>query len=355
MRVLVVDASSGQAHGTLGAVRALAAAGHEVDLAHASPTSVAARSRHVARTIPVPPADEAGFATAVQALLGTGEYGACFPTSDLALVALDWPGADLVDKAWLRDRLEAVGAPRASSREFASWEDLQRAADDLTYPLALKPAVGGPDAIDVTRADSPEDLGVAEDVTEALVAETWLVGEQRAVSGVVHQGRLLAVAHQRYVRTWPVQCGVACAAVTTEPDLEVERHLVAVLAGYDGIFQCQLIDGRIHDINPRVYGSVLLAHEAGVNLPAVAARLAVEGPPPPGEPLRARPGVRYRWLEGDLRHLATSLRAGEMRPAEAFDILRPRRGTVRSDLWISDLAPTLARLRFVAGRLWSAP
>ena len=51
LTVLVVDGSSGQAHGPLGAVRALAAAGHEVHLAHAGPAWVAARSRPVTRRV----------------------------------------------------------------------------------------------------------------------------------------------------------------------------------------------------------------------------------------------------------------------------------------------------------------
>ncbi len=274
LTVLVVDGSGGQAHGPLGAVRALSVAGHEVHLAHASPASVAARSRHVTRRLEVPTTEEPGFSDTVRDLLSAGSYDACFPTSDAALVALGWPGADLVDKARLRARMDAAGVPAPESTDVATGADLLAAAADLHYPLAVKPALNEGPTFDAFRADCAADLAPLATFPEGIVVERWLEGEQRAISGVVHQGRLVAVAHQRYQRTWPVECGVACAAVTAEPDEEAETHVLRVLEGYDGIFQCQLIDGVLHDVNPRVFGSLLLAQRAGVNLPDVAARLA---------------------------------------------------------------------------------
>ncbi len=354
LRVLVVDGSGGQAHGPLGAVRALSVAGHEVHLAHASPASVAARSRHVAQRLRVPGTEETGFADAVRALLAAGRYDACFPTSDAALVALDWPGADLVDKTRLRARMDAAGIPAPESADFATGAALLEAADDLHYPLAVKPALNEGPTFEAFRADSAAGLAPLASFPEEVVVERWLDGEQRAISGVVHRGRLVAVAHQRYQRTWPVECGVACAAVTAEPDEEAEAQVLRLLEGYDGIFQCQSIDGVLHDVNPRVFGSVLLAQRAGVNLPAVAARLAAEGPGPLREPLRAEVGVRYRWVEGELKNLGTSLRRGDADLREVLRRVRPHRGTAHSDVWISDPAPSLARVRHVARRVRGA-
>ncbi|QIK68265.1 hypothetical protein G7072_19655 [Nocardioides sp. HDW12B] len=358
-RVLVLDGSAdGQSHGPLGAVRALSLAGHEVHLAHAAPGSVAARSRHVAQRHRIPSTESPRFVAAVRDLLAPGDFAACFPTSDAALVALDWPGAALVNKAWLRDRLAAVGTPAPESRELGSGADLLAVADSLTFPLAVKPAVnGGAGSFDAFRADGVADLKGLEHYDAGIVVERWIDGVQRAVTGIVHQGRLLAVTHQRYERTWPVECGVACAAVTEEPDPEVEREVVALLDGYDGLFQCQHIEGHVHDVNPRVFGSLLLSQRAGVNLPDLAVRLAVGGPEavaPAEEPVRAAVGVRYRWVEGDLKNLRTTLRDPEVGTRDVLRRLRPRRGTVHSDVWISDPAPSLARVRHVVGRLRGA-
>jgi predicted ATP-grasp superfamily ATP-dependent carboligase len=350
MRVLVVDGSTGQSHTALGAVRALAAAGHQVDLAHAGRWAMAARSRFVARRHRVPDADEPGFADAVRALLDSGHYGACFPTSDAALVALEWPGAHLVDKRVLQQRSEDADHPRPEGREFASGPELVRYAHELPFPVAVKAAAkAGEGAPSVWRADSAVDLHPAADVTAPVFAEEWLEGEQSAVCGVVQDGQLLAVVHQRYLRTWPVEVGNACAAVTTEPDLALEQRVVETLRGYDGIFQAEVIAGRLHDVNPRVYGSVVLAAHAGANLPDVAARLAA-GEPLPDETVRARSGVRHRWVEGDLRHLAATWRSKDRTLREVVRALRPVRGTVHPDLLWSDPGPTLSRLRYAARR-----
>ncbi len=351
VKVLVVDGSRGQTHTALSTVRALAAAGHEVDLAHVGPSTVAARSRHVARRFDVPSADAPGFAAAVRGVLDEGRHVACFPSSDAALVALDWAGADLVDKREVQKRWQHIGALQPRSWEFASGPALLEQVASLEFPVAVKSAAKvGEGAPAVWRADGVDDLWRLTDVPTPVYAEEWLEGEQSALCGVVHHGRLLAAVHQRYLRTWPVEVGDASAAVTTEPDLDLERQVTDALSGYDGVFQVELIAGVVHDVNPRVYGSISLAVHAGVNLPDLAARLSA-GQAPPAATLRAPAGVRHRWMEGDLRHVATGVRGRDLTVREAAAVLRPRRGTVHPDLVWSDLRPTLARLGFAARRV----
>lgn len=351
MKVLVVDGSQGQTHTAVSAVRALAAGGHQVDLAYAGPWNVAARSRFVTRRFEVPGADDAGFAVAVHELLSDGSYDACFPTSDAALAALDWPGAALIDKREMHQRWARVGAPLARSWEFASGPALLADTHVLSFPLAVKAAEKVGDGVpSVWRAAEVSDLTPLRDMSSPVVVEEWLEGEQTALCGVLHEGRLLAAVHQRYLRTWPATAGDACAAVTTEPDLEVEKQVMEALHGYDGLFQTELIDGVVHDVNPRVYGSVSLAVHAGANLPDFAARLAA-GHAPSGETVRGRVGVHHRWLEGDLRHVAAAVRSGDLRPREAARVMAPVRGTVHPDLSWSDLRPTLARLRYAARKV----
>jgi hypothetical protein len=75
--------------------------------------------------------------------------------------------------------------------------------------------------------------------------------------------------------------------------------------GWTGLSQLQFLRGadgrpRVIDFNGRFYGSLALALVAGVNLPALAAALAT-GRSTAGLGGDAVPGVRYQWLEGDLR------------------------------------------------------
>lgn len=350
LKVLVVDGSRGQTHTALSTVRALGAAGHHVDLAHTGPWTVAARSRHVRARFAVPGADDTGFSVAVRALLATG-YDACFPTSDAALVELGWTGADLVDKREVQRRWEKVGARQPRSWQFDDGPQMLAAADRLPYPLAVKSAAKvGEGAPAVWRADGRADLAPLREVTIPVYAEEWLTGEQSALCGVLHHGRLVAAVHQRYLRTWPNEVGDASAAVTTEPDLDLEAEVSGALDGYDGIFQVELLGGVVHDVNPRVYGSISLATHAGVNLPDLAARLDA-GEAPPSTTVRAPAGVRHRWVEGDLRHVAAGLRSGDLSARQAAAILRPGRGTVHPDLHWRDPRPTLARLRYASRRV----
>jgi hypothetical protein len=55
---------------------------------------------------------------------------------------------------------------------------------------------------------------------------------------------------------------------------------------------------RVIDLNGRFYGSLALAVAAGANLPHTWAALATGRD---ARPVRARAGVRYQWLHGDLR------------------------------------------------------
>jgi predicted ATP-grasp superfamily ATP-dependent carboligase len=163
-----------------------------------------------------------------------------------------------------------------------------------------------------------------------------------AVGGVIKGGVLVAAAHQRYIRTWGIDAGEASAAVTTEPDAELEERLRSLLEGYDGIFQAQFAGEFLLDVNPRVYGSLPLAVAAGANLVRVWCDL-LRGVSVPT--VRARPGVRYRWIEGDLRHLWAAVRSGRLGVGRALAALRPTPGTAHSAFTFSDPRPGLLELR----------
>src|SRR5439155_20067813 len=91
-------------------------------------------------------------------------------------------------------------------------------------------------------------------------------GGIRSLAGVAWRGRLVGTVHQRFLRTWPPDCGMASAAVTVEPDLGLEERILALIDGYEGIFQADLAGPYLLDFNPRVYASLPLAVAAGVNL-----------------------------------------------------------------------------------------
>jgi predicted ATP-grasp superfamily ATP-dependent carboligase len=272
--------------------------------------------------------------------------------SDAVLVALGQPGADLVDKAVLPRLAATAGLRVPPTREFACAADLLDAALDLEYPVVVKATVKTQPSEVARRVDSARDLpATLRALSGPVVVQPFAVGAMRAVCGVVGDGRLLAAVHQRYVRIWPPGCGTASAAVTTGPDHELESRLPLLLAGHTGVFQVQLIGDQVIDINPRVYGSLPLAVAAGANLPAIACRAAAGRHD--STVVRGRPGVRYRWLEGDVRRVLHDVRAGSLPLVAAGRALFPRRGTAHSVESLRDPGPILVRLSDVARRRWT--
>jgi hypothetical protein len=342
--VLVAD-TYGQSRAAVAAVRALAAGGYLPAATTSARPSLAAASRHAARRVVVPMVDqpgfsEAGFARAIQDERARHQYLTSIPTSDAAVLALGAAGGHLVDKASLTEAADRAGIPTPPTLVFASGAELLGAAASLDYPVVIKPAISRWSPF---RADTPEGVEVARRRAGPIVVQPFVDEPLAAVGGVMWRGELVAAVHQRYLRTWPPECGTSSAAVTVAPDASLEGKLIRLLEGYDGIFQVQLAGPFLLDVNPRPYGSLPLAVAAGVNLPALYCDLLLGRDVPPS---RGRSGAYYRWVEGDLRRLWGEVREGRMGLAAAIRELRPRPGTAHSTESLSDPGPTLARLRF---------
>jgi hypothetical protein len=342
--VLLTDDGDSQSRTALVTARALAAAGYRVAATVSGPHSLVAASRSCSRAVPVPPISDPSFDERLAAELRRGSYVCVLPMSDGALLKLE-PGAGaLVDKRSLAERCRAAGIATPDSTELADATALDAAAEGLDYPVVLKPlrSVWRPYAV-----ASPAELRGNLPPSGPLLVQPYLAGTLRAVAGVTRGDRLVAAVHQQYLRTWPPRCGGASAAVTVVPDKGLEERLLRLLDGREGIFMAQLVDDVLFDLNPRAYGSLPLAVAAGANLPAIHCDLlrGVEV-----APLRGRPGVRFRWLEGDLRHVSSQLRRREMGPGAAVGALLPRPGTAHPVESLRDWGPLRARLRYALGR-----
>jgi len=347
--VLVTDGGTGQGRSALAATRALHDAGYRVAVGVSADFNLAASSRSCQHIVHLPSATEPGYADAVRAELRRlsassplAAEAALVVASDAAMVALELPEAELVDKGALEARCAAVpGLDVPPSAVCATTSEMRLAAERFGFPVVIKPVVSTWPAR--TIGDVSE---LPSDLDGSVVVQPFLEGQLEAISGVMHNGSLLAAVHQRALRTWPVSCGPSCAAVTVERDREREKQIAALLVDHRGLFQAQFLGGYLIDLNPRVYGSLPLALTAGVNLVAVSVDADLASGPNGARPLAAEVGVMYRWIEGDVRNVMAQVRSGDVGLLAGLRWLRPRRGTAHSVFSRRDLGPVLARVRF---------
>ena len=344
--VLVTDGGHGGSRDCVAAVRAAEAAGFRTAVTVSRRTPLARPSRYASRRIDVPGVEDPGYAGAIRAELERHPYVTVLPASEAALLALGVTLPDLVDKSTLYDAARRSGLGVPPWRSCADREEMRAAAREFGPPVIVKPVIRNSTAAFVAAEAGLDRL---PDADGPMIVQKYLADDLRAVSGVLRGGRLAGIVHERWLRIWPRRCGLASAAITTAPDQETEDRLLEMLREYEGIFCAQLAGAHLIDLNLRVGSTHPLAVAAGVNLVGIHCELAA-GAPVPARPRRPREGVRFRWLEGDLRSLASSLLAGEVGPVESGRLFFGLRPSAHGSESIRDPGPMLSRGLLAATR-----
>jgi predicted ATP-grasp superfamily ATP-dependent carboligase len=306
------------------------------------------------------------------------EYAILLPGSEASLVAISehrdslephvrvgLPAPDVVqhalDKAVLLEAAAAAGLTAPATIVSKDAEGAPGDASTLGFPVILKPVTSFVREGDALRHRSAEVARSPEEVSELaprfgtpLVVQRY---EQRPVlscAGVVSDAGVVALAVARYSRTWPIGAGPSSYSVTITPPVGLRDRLEVLLRtiGWRGIFQIQLLELENRfatlDFNPRIFGSLELAVAAGANLPALWAETVLGRNV---DAVTARPGVHYRWEEGDAKHFVTQLRRRRLR--DAISVLVPRRLTTRAYFRGKDPLPLAAAVAAsLARRPW---
>jgi hypothetical protein len=340
-QVLVADDGEENSRSALAAVRALGAAGYRPIVTLASKRSLASRSRWCCGVVAVPPGGGSRWSESLIHSMEAIDPLTVIPASDAAVLALQLPGAFLLDKRTVHSRARSAGLRVPDEQAFDSKRELLEHEDRLPYPIVVKPVVRrsfrSPASV---RIDDQSQLELAPN--GPVVVQPFLFGSISSFNGVVKGGRWLAAVHQRYERVWPRHCGASSAAVTIPHDASLEEKLLQLVGGHEGVIEVEFADGHVIDVNPRAYGSLPLAVRAGANLAAVWCAAAREEPSL-RQPVRAAPGVRYRWLDADIRSITAQVKARDMSIPNALQALRPRAGTAHSIEDWRDPAPMLLR------------
>ena len=330
--VLITDPEQRAA---LAAARSLARDGKQVITVGRS-RGLAGASRAVRRSIVLPDADVADperFREAMRAAVVATGASVVVPVTDGTSRALlgheaqlgaviAGPSADAYERASNKALLMEL-APRcglvAPAQAVASVRsELESAADQVGYPLVLKPARsivdvdGVPARVGVRFVDRPDELASAGDryppAAYPLLVQSRAIGDGLGVFLLRVGGRVVLRFGHRRLREKPPAGGVSTYREAVAPPAELldacERLLQ--LLEYDGPAMVELKEDRergrvvLMEINARLWGSVQLAIDAGVDFPAMLVRSAL-GEPIPEAP-SARLGTRTYWELGEVDH-----------------------------------------------------
>jgi predicted ATP-grasp superfamily ATP-dependent carboligase len=347
-RILLTD---GDQRSALACVRSLGRAGHQCFvLGPSRGGGLAGRSRYCTEGAQIVDAgrDPEGFLAAFEGALKRWNIDVLFPMTEktLRLVLprreayegdgrlLPFPDAEtfrrVSDKAQVLEAAKEVGITVPRQWVWGSLDEVDPTSiPPEAYPLAIKPSrsVGGPGVSGETPAvcyvDTPGGLsewaaGVRPESFPALAQER-IIGDGVGVFLLLWGGDLRATVGHRRIREKPPSGGVSAVRESTEPDpalLDRSLKLLGSMGWRSGVAMVEYKvrrdtgDPVLMEINGRFWGSLQLAIDAGVDFPVLllaAAEGSAEAPAGLRDLVRGRPGVKVRWLLGDLDQLLLRL------------------------------------------------
>ncbi len=369
-RALVTDAEERSA---LAACRGLSEAGYDVSTVAHGRFAVGHWSRHSKKrfSLPDPRADSLAYVEQLADVLAEEPHDVLLPGSEASMlpisahrelveahVATGLPEHEVVlravDKLLLQQEAASAGLASPQSTVGDTAEAAVDAARRVGLPVVVKPwrsfteQAGSLHKGTARVCLDEDDILAAVANLGAPVAVQEFVEDARIVScaGVRLEHGVVGLALARYSRTWPPQAGSASLARTVElPDglAEAVDDLLRRI-GWTGIFELELLDlsGRFAaiDLNPRVFGWLVLAIRAGANLPALWCDHVLGRASAPCDSA-ARPGIVYRWEDAELRWFFRALRGLDL--GTAASVARPRSHVAHGYFHHSDPGPLIAR------------
>lgn len=336
-RVLVTD---GEQRAALAVVRSLGRSGYDVRVCSARSRSIAAASRHCTASYRTadPLTGPSAFVADLARIAATEKIDVLLPVTEAALLAV-LPARDrfscaipFASAAQFEAICDKAGVLLAGARhglavplqtELVAPEYFRTLKSELRFPLAVKPSrsVAGSEGqrirIGVAYARS---VGELRDVLTRFPPQAYPLLLQQQINGpgfgisvLVWQGRLFGAFAHRRLREKPPSGGVSVLRESVRLDDNLLSRSLALLGDFDwqgvAMVEYKLDDASgtayLMEINGRLWGSLQLAIDAGVDFPRLLVELALGGEPVPI--LSYQTGVRSRWEWGDVDHLIASL------------------------------------------------
>ena len=334
--VLVTD---GEQRAGLAVVRSLGRAGYAPVVVSREARSLGGASRYAAGVERVPDPLRRGdeFLAAVASIVKRYGIRVVVPVTEPSSIALLDAGASLhgavvagpslaafraiSDKEHMLSVAREVGlATPGQIRLERSWDVGLVSNPALRFPVVLKPTrtVRGGSLHSVTYAANAEALGtrVAQLPESAfpLLVQQRVIGPGTGIFLLRWNGRVLATFAHRRLRETPPSGGasVYSESVDADPDLVAGASRLLERFDWQGVAMLELKrdiatgTAYVMEVNGRLWGSLQLAIDAGVDFPALLVGAALGNFPE--QPPAYRAGVRLRWWWGDVNHLLARLR-----------------------------------------------
>jgi len=372
-RVLITDGGERPA---LAAARSLVALGCEVHVAARRRVSLAGLSRGVHGTALVthPLGNPVGYVAEVGSLVSRLGIRVLLPVTDASVeallehravipagVALPLPTLasyrEASDKRVMLERARDAGLSVPETVVLLTPDDLAHLPEARFFPAVVKPhrsvtrldrGTQSRHKLSVTLVHDPAScrtaLAALPPTAFPVLLQRWVHGVGEGLFVLRWNGRIVAEFAHRRLREKPPHGGVSVyrESIGVPAALRQAGRRLLERLDWQGVamVECKhdAATGRyvFMEVNGRLWGSLQLAIDAGVDFPALLVACALGEAPP--EVSDYRVGVRSRWFWGDVDHLYMRLRdgAGEGRGgrlAAVRDFFRLRAGDDREEVW----------------------
>ena len=203
------------------------------------------------------------------------------------------------------------------------------------FPVIIKPRCGEKLGLHAEQryvvADNAEHFADAYRKMSALdphpVVQELLRGDGEGVCLVMDEAHQpVSIFCHRRVREYPISGGPSACCISTDNET-LAAYAVRLLQAFDftGIAMVEFKDGRLLEINPRIWGSFPLTEKSGSAFIVDYVRAAV-GEQFPSPDRVYRRGRRMRFVLNDTLSLLSHLRHGHLKTAAvgALDIFRAK-------------------------------
>jgi predicted ATP-grasp superfamily ATP-dependent carboligase len=336
-KVVVTD---GTERAALASVRSLGKSGFQVFVIASRAGSLAASSRFCTGSFIAPDslAEPDLFADRVLELTSRLDAALLLPISEASALAVLPRRAEIVaaipfprledftgicDKARVLAAAATVGIAVPKQIVVNGPGELISAVEMVGYPAVLKPSRSVVDSDSRRHKTAVSYVHSAAEAAETarrtpievypLLVQRRLVGRGHAISVILWDGDLKAAfAHQRVLEK-PPSGGVSVLRQSIPLDRDLLERSLRLLRqfSWQGVAMVEFKDDdrtgvpHLMEVNGRMWGSVQLAIDAGVDFPSLLARCALADSPSPT--LGYRTGVRTRWEWGEIDHLLSRL------------------------------------------------